>query len=283
MHTAELLKRIDGGVKGLIESDKWTSYLKVQARFHKYSPFNTWCILWSKPDATRVAGYHTWPKFKRFVKRDEKGIPILAPVSYGKRTKDEDGEDVTRQAVGFKVVYVFDVAQTDGEPLPEIAADLAGDDSTNLDKLVSVAGCWGMSVQYEDMAISTKGYVRQNFDGIVHLNNRTSPAQQAKTLAHELAHTILHVKGAEDLAEPGSDTYQIGELEAESTAFVVLNALGVDTASYSFGYLAVWAGADPDKLSGIIKASAKRIQKAADKMITACGEPTSAELVALAA
>ena len=141
----EILEKLDEGVKSLFESDKYAEYLSVISRFHNYSTRNTILIFTQKPDAQRVAGYQSWKNnFKRQVKKGEHGIRILAPIPFAENKEfekfdpdtkqpilDENGQPVmetlTRMGARFKSVSVFDISQTDGEPLPELVETLTGD------------------------------------------------------------------------------------------------------------------------------------------------------------
>ena len=226
-----LLDTLAEGVQALTGSHRWRSHLEVQSRFHRYSFNNTLLIGAQDPDATLVAGFASWKKLGRSVRKGERAIWILAPM-VGRRHPDPDGQERQR-LLGFRPVAVFDVAQTDGDELPEVCRNLQGDDPRAcFDALAGRAVEWGYSVQLTELGGTTNGDCTHALRRI-RVEARNRPAQQAKTLAHELAHALLH-DGPVDRAR--------AELEAESTAFVVCRTLGLDTGDYSFGYVACWAG-----------------------------------------
>jgi hypothetical protein len=170
----------------------------------------------------------------------------------GRRTNPAEGVDepVVR---GFKYVPVFDISQTEGEDPPAVCARLSGDDPDDLfDQLVAVARSIGFTVEDHEFGATTSGDCSPS-DHRIRVESRNPPAQRVKTLAHELAHALLHDR-AEDRG--------LAELEAESTAYVVCQTFGMDTSDYSFGYVATWAGGGAQAIMGI-KTSCDRIQKAA--------------------
>ncbi|MGP8060918.1 MAG: ArdC-like ssDNA-binding domain-containing protein [Acidimicrobiales bacterium] len=272
---AELLDRLTAGVGRLTTSERWREWLVVQSRFHHYSFANTVLILAQRPDATRVAGYGGWRRLERFVRRGERGIRILAPVvSRVLATAPDDPEPVgtdpggTEPAVagrgplrvlrGFRPVTVFDVAQTDGRPLPEVCRRLVGEGGAgDFERLVEVGRTLGFSVSVgTDLPEGVNGDCSHRHRRIRLLATNTG-AQRVKTLAHELGHAVLHAE-APDRA--------LAELEAESVAFVVCAAAGLPTGRYSFGYVATWAGGG-DEAVAAIRASGARIQQAADRIL----------------
>jgi hypothetical protein len=179
----------------------------------------------------------------------------------GKRTRTDDGEE-HRPIVGFRPVPVFDVAQTDGDPLPEVCRTLRGDDPTAwFVRLTECAATMGYTVMPTELSGATHGDCNFALRRI-RVECRNEPAQQVKTLAHELAHALLH----EDI-----DDRPLAELEAESTAYMVCRTLGFDTGDYTFGYVACWAGGGPEAVARI-KASGTRIQRAAAVILDALEE-----------
>jgi antirestriction protein ArdC len=263
------LEKLTEGISNLTTSDEWRNYLDFQGRFHHYSLGNVLLIAAQCHEATRVAGFNAWRKLDRFVRKGEKAIWILAPMVY-KNADVEEGED-TRVIRGFKFVPVFDVAQTDGEKLPSICNRLDGDDPDGLyTKLLTVASTIGFTVEDHGFAGSTNGDCCHS-EHRIRVETNSSAAQRVKTLAHEIAHALLHEK-FEDRA--------LAELEAESTAYVVCQALGLDTSDYSFGYVAAWAGGG-DQAIAAIKASCDRIQRSAAPMLRAF-EPATEEQERLA-
>lgn len=242
--TDETLKMLEDGINGLIVSENYKQYLKTMAKFHVYSPNNCLLISMQKPDATLVAGYNTWnEKFHRYVKKGEKGISIISPSEYtyekpvfknGQPVFDENGalikEKVKRR--GFRTTTVFDISQTEGEPLPEIVNVLSGPVEGFYDYLNAIDSISPVPIRFDD--INQNGYYSANKQEIV--IKRGMPEEQTiKTLLHECAHALLG-HGKDD----GLDK-ETREVQAESVAFVCCNALGIDSSDYSFGYIAGWS------------------------------------------
>jgi len=258
----ELVTQLTEGISGLTSSEKWQRYLEIQSRFHQYSFGNVLLIAAQCHKATRVAGFNAWRKLDRFVRKGEKAIWILAPMVY-KTAEDGENDRVIR---GFKFVPVFDIAQTDGEELPSICNRLEGDDPTGLyAQLVTVAQSIGFTVEDYEFDGSANGDCCHD-DHRIRVETTNTAAQRVKTLAHELAHALLH---------ESYDNRALAELEAESTAYVVCQALGIDSGDYSFGYVATWAGDGEQAIAGI-KASCERIQKSAAAILQAL-EPAAAD------
>jgi antirestriction protein ArdC len=251
---AELVDRLTDGIADLTSSDRWRRYLDFQARFHRYSAGNVLLVLAQRPDASRVAGFRAWLALGRAVRRGEHAIWILAPMV---RPRPGDDPDAEPRAGGFKWVPVFDVSQTEGEELPSVCRPLFGDDgAADFARLVEVARLIGFRVEDHRFEGPTNGDCCHGARRIRVAAGR-SPRQRVKTLAHELAHAVLH-ETVEDRS--------VAELEAESTAFVVCQRLGIDTAEYSFGYVATWAGGGGAAIAAI-RASCDRIQQAAEVII----------------
>ena len=238
--------RIDDSVEALAmaiddvrASSTFQAYLDVQARFHHYSWHNSMLILIQKPDASRVAGFQTWKKLGRFVRKGERGIMIFAPCPFHREAKTETGESESIDGIFFKAVHVFDVAQTDGKELPDVDCPVVdADASMLLNSLERVSGKRGIAIAYETMQGTQSGYATDKGSRIA-LDDRHSTGQRAKTLAHELAHCALHfgkTDGATTL------TRNMAELEAESIAYVVCRHFGLDTTIRSSAYIALWQG-----------------------------------------
>jgi N-terminal domain of anti-restriction factor ArdC/IrrE N-terminal-like domain len=256
----DALDRLADGIAHLTSSDTWQAWLRVQARFHRYSFSNTVLILTQRPEATRVAGFGTWLRLGRHVRRGEQAIWILAPVTRRptERSTEVDAEPAPRAVVGFRAAAVFDIAQTDGEPLPAVCRRLGGDDPAGLyQALVGVAHELGFRVEDHIFDAATNGDC-SHAERRIRVGAELAPAQRAKTLAHELGHALLH-------AEPGERGLR--ELEAESVAFVVCDALGLDAGDWSFGYVAGWSGGGEAALVAL-KATGGRIQRAADRILS---------------
>ena len=229
------LEQLAKAVDDVRASEMFRQYLDVQARFHRYSWHNTMLIASQKPDAERVAGFKTWQTMKRHVRKGERGIMIFAPRPWKHTEIDESGNDTERQGVTFRPVYVFDVSQTDGEPLPEIDVpdvDTAAD--TLLASLGRVASKRGIAINYTSLE---PGYFGVSKGGSIDIATGHATGQQSKTLAHELAHEAMH-KGEKRQGL----TRSAAELEAESVAYVVCKHFGLDTEVRAARYIAVWDG-----------------------------------------
>ncbi len=248
---SDLIAQLTEGIRNLTTSEEWRHYLDFQSRFHSYSFGNVLLIDAQCHEATRVAGFNAWRKLNRFVRKGEKAIWILAPMVY-KNADYEEGEH-DRIIRGFKFVAVFDITQTDGEELPSICNRLGGNDQKRLyADLVAVAQSIDFTVHDHEFGGMTNGDC-SHIEHRIRVEITNSPAQRVKTLAHEIAHALLHGR---------CDNRPLAELEAESTAYVVCQALGLDTSDYSFGYVASWAGGGEQAMAWI-KSSCERIQKAA--------------------
>lgn len=254
---SELLDRLTEGVAGLSESKLWQRYLTYQGKFHRYSATNVLLIAAQRPDATQVAGFAAWKRFGRVVRRGEHAIWIVAPI----RRSSEVGEEI----LGFRAVAVFDVSQTEGDALPSVCSPLTGSGLARpFAKLLAVAGELGYRVEHAELGEGVSGDCTYALRRI-RIALWATEAQQVKTLAHELAHGLLH-EGVEDRA--------LAELEAESVAYVVCGQFGVDSGDYSFGYVTTWAGGTEAAVTGI-KASCGRIARAAQTILATAPERES--------
>ena len=221
-------------------SDTLQAWLKTMGRFHDYSMNNQMLIAWQRPDATRVAGFHAWKKFDRLVTKGEKGIMILAPVTRPVakvEEKDDQGntkERTLRRIVNTKVVYVFDVSQTHGEPLPELA-QVSGDPAEHTGKVKDLIKARNVELYYADRL--PRGAQGLSEGGRIGCVNGLPPAEEFRTLVHELAHELLH-RGERRQAT----TKRSRELEAESVAFVVCSAVGLDARQSSTDYIHLFRG-----------------------------------------
>jgi antirestriction protein ArdC len=262
---AELLATLADGVADLTNSTAWRAWLDVQRRFHRYSWGNTLLIAAQRPDATRVAGFHSWLRLGRHVRKGEHGIAILAPVVPRLRVVDGDSGDerwVAGRPHAFRVAHVFDVSQTDGEELaaPPVTRLEGGDPSDWYTQLRDVAHGLEFTVEEDYLPDAVNGDCSHALRRI-RIEVRNGQRHQVKTLAHELGHAILHANRAGLCREQA-------ELEAESVAYIVCAGLGIDTSEYSFGYLAVWAGGGEQARRAIAE-SAQRIQMAAHRVLDA--------------
>ena len=263
--TQVLFSRLERGLAELIESGDWRNYLFSQSKFHRYSFNNVLLILLQKPDASRIAGYQTWRELGRQVKRGERALQILAPLQRKRERENEKGESETFYAVaGFKTVSVFDISQTEGDDLPEIRSCLLGDDGGLSKHLLAFSNNNHVPVYFEPSLEGANGtcHFRQGKPVKITVDPLLPRLHQAKTLAHEIAHSLLH--GADQYR--GHSQKSLIELEAESVAFIVTQHFGLDSSSYSFPYIAGWQKDEPDALENL-KTSGHRIQKAASQMI----------------
>lgn len=261
-----LYRQLVDAVEELSTSEGWARMLRAAARFHDYSPSNVLLIAAQRPDATRVAGIRTWNSLGRRVKRGEHGIAILAPCVYPAppgTSSEESAVDAgavpsvepSRSAVpdrhlrGFRVVHVFDVTQTEGEPLAEVTpTQLAGAAPEGLwERLTSLAGADGYRIERGPCRRGTMGYTDFTVRA-VRVRDDVDDAQAVKTLAHELGHIRAdHEHRLLDYAVSRSCRGR-AEVEAESIAYLVTAVAGVDSTAYSVPYLAGWSGSTSDAL-----------------------------------
>lgn len=282
----ELTNKLEQGLQDLFNSDSYCNYLSTMSKFHNYSFNNTLLIAMQKPDATLVAGYKAWQKnFERHVNKGEKAIRILAPAPYKikeERDKidpvtqelllDKDGnpqkEEVEITIPAFRAVSVFDVAQTDGKPIPELAAkELLSDVEGYQDMIRAVEAISPVPIELEEIAGDSKGYYDREAKRIA-VQENMSESQTLKTMIHEVAHSKLHSKEVEQDEQMKKDR-NTKEVEAESIAYTVCQHFGIDTSDYSFGYIAGWSsGRDTKEL----RASMDTIRRTASELITGIEE-----------
>jgi hypothetical protein len=242
-------------------SGAFRKWLKFQSAFHQYSYYNSMLIAIQCPTATRVMGGKSWQNVGRKVRGPEwkKKVwilaPILRPVDPPRYTKD--GKPA-KELKGFRNVYVFDVAQTDGEPLPELNYRTAGDDDGLCDALEREFERRNITLEYADSLGGAKG---TSAGGKVCILKSLEGAERAATMAHELAHEILHwAPTGGRPTEPGwysKHSRSVKEIEAESTAAVILGAWGLDYTASPM-YLAAWQGDGKkvrESMSGIVRAT----------------------------
>ena len=238
----EITDKLEQGVKDLFASEGYADYLRFMGKFHNYSANNSLLIFMQKPDATLVAGYQTWKnKFRRQVRKGETGIVILAPCprKFIKRRENEDGsvDEEEIKYTTFRAVSVFDISQTDGDPIPESPCRVLRDDVEGyeaiIERLISVSP---VRVGFEDIRTGANGYFHRGDERIA-IKVGMPQAQTIKTLVHEIAHAMIHcVCGSEENVDRFTK-----EVQAESVAFTVCDVLGLDTSDYSFGYIAGWS------------------------------------------
>ena len=280
----EITDRLEQGIKELFDSERYKEYLRVMSKFHNYSFNNTLLIAMQKPDASLVAGFSAWKNnFQRNVVKGEKGIKIIAPSPFkikqemdkidpatnkpvmgvdGKPVKEE--KEITIPA--FKVVSVFDVSQTEGKELPDIAVDtLTGDVERFKDVFAALEKTSPVPIGFEKIEGGAHGYYHLEEKRIA-IDEGMSELQTLKTAIHEIAHAKLHDIDLNAPAEeqPDRPDRRTREVQAESVAYAVCQHYGLDTSDYSFGYVAGWSsGRELDEL----KSSLETIRATAAEII----------------
>lgn len=255
-----LFKKIDDGVKAVFESDSYKECLRYMSKFTNYSAGNCILIMLKKPDASLVAAFGKWKELGKTINKGEKGIAILAPMSFkskelkeqlvkdsgGNQVYNADGTEkkekveVEQTSIGFKKVYVFDVSQTSGEPIPEYVHELneAVEDEHVEAVINAVRDITGFPVDFEDIKSGAKGYYSYGEQRIV-IQENLSGAQAVKTAIHECAHALLHDPDKKLPTAKASRSDK--EVQAESVAYIVASRYGIDTSDYSFPYIASWS------------------------------------------
>ena len=241
----ELIAAVEAG-----HSDSLKAYLAMQARLYEYSCGNVLRILIQRPSATRVAGYCAWQRLGRHVRRGAKAIRIVAPVTVRKRGDDKGDEPAT---AAFKAACVFDVSQTEGFPVPQFAR-VGGEPGGHLDRLKGFIADRGIALRYSTATGSADG---MSAGGRIVVKTGLALATEFSVLAHELAHELLHHG-----KEARTQSKKVLETEAEAVAFVVCEAIGLDTNSAASDYIQLYQG---DKET--LVASLERIQRTAATII----------------
>ena len=252
VNTQDLKKKIEGYLEDLSKetdlarkSEAMQKYLEFADQFHQYSPYNIMLILLSKPDATEVAGFQTWKKMNRYVKKGEKGIPIFAPLLHKEDSEKENSPLVLN---GFRVVHVFDISQTDGEPLPPVPDWKSPEKNAELtEKLIRFAECKGIRVSFKDLSGETQGI---SYGSEIEIDNSAG----FKTLVHEIAHSLLHFNSVDTLSR------EIKELQAEASALIVARHFGIEDL-HSANYIALFGLDSKDVLDnvGVVQKTALEI------------------------
>ena len=280
---------IEQGIKELFESEKYMRYLSVMSRFHRYSVNNTMLIYMQKPDATLVAGYNKWKnQFERHVKKGEHGITIIAPTPFKKKIEEQKLDPDTKAPIldaegkavmeereveipMFRPVKVFDVSQTDGKPLPELASSLSGSVQNYEIFMEALRRSAPVPLSVEPMAANMDGYFSPDQQRIA-IRAGMSEVQTVSAAVHEIAHSKLHnyAKAQEEAARAGDKEppkkkdRNTEEVEAESISYAVCQYYGIQTGENSFGYIANWS---QGKELPELRASLETINKAAGELI----------------
>ena len=286
----EITAGIEQGIKELFESEKYMNYLRTMSRFHNYSTNNIMLIHMQMPHASLVAGFNKWKdQFGRHVKKGERSIKIIAPTPFKKKIEeikrdpdtkapvlDKDGKAILEekeiQIPMFKVVSVFDVSQTEGKPLPQLASDLKGN--------VQNYEIFMQALRRSSPVPMTMAPIRDNADGFfsadtqsITIRSGMSEVQTVSAAVHEITHAKLHnyekerlaaAKGDETKEPPKPKDRRTEEVEAESVSYSVCQYYGIETGDNSFGYIASWS---KGKELPELKASLDTINKTASSLI----------------
>ena len=274
----DITDSIERGIQDLFQSDKYAQYLRTMSRFHKYSVNNTMLIYMQKPDATLVAGFNKWrDQFERNVMKGEKGIKIIAPTPFKKKIEeqkldpdtklpmlDADGKVIMEEKEikipMFKPVTVFDVSQTQGKPLPQLASDLQGNVQNYEVFMEALRRASPVPIDFKP--------IRDGSDGFFSLDNQSitiregmSEVQTVSAVVHEIAHSKLH----NNVGDKQQKDRNTEEVEAESISFAVCAYYGISTGENSFGYIATWSKGKELKE---LRESLETINKTSSELIT---------------
>jgi len=245
-------QQLSAGVNGLVNGDQWQAWLQVASRFHAYSFRNTMLIYLQDPEATAVAGYKAWQTaFGRQVNKGEKGIRILAPILVRTEATDREGRPILdangnpakrTSIVGVKPTSVFDVRQTSGpalaeRPRPQLLLGQAPEGVW--DKLTTFTESHGYTVHRGDCG-TANGVIRYD-DKTITIRPDIDDAAALKSLCHETGHLLLHAPPANQTSQAAVPCRGVAEVEAESVAFLLSHAYGLDSSQYTFAYVAGWA------------------------------------------
>ena len=274
-----ILQSLEEGVSEIFTSERYTEYLQTMAKFHNYSFNNTMLIALQRPDATLVTGYRNWQSMGRQVMKGEKGITIIAPTPIkkkqmqevldkeGRPVLNENGDSIMKEVEvkipRFKAITVFDIAQTVGDPIdlmvPEELKEAVNDYDLFMEAITAVSP---VPIRFDEISGNAKGYYH-NEDKEIVIRKGMSESQTIKTAIHESGHARLHDR--DEMKAKGEKKDRLtAEVEAESVAYCVCSAFGIDTSEYSFPYIANWSsGRDMKEL----KTSMDTIRHTAGKMI----------------
>ena len=267
-----LLQQLEAG-----KSETLTAYLAGMARFHSYSFGNILAIARQRPSATRVAGFYEWKELGRFVKRGEKGIQILAPMVGQRRRKDateqEQEQNTNRETkpapvlIGFRAVYVFDLAQTEGADLPEFEHNITGEVGEHRDRLIAFLDSQNIALEYNENIAPALGI---SYGGRIAILPGQTPAETLVCLVHETAHELLHKSDRRTMT-----TATVRETEAEAVAFIVGQSIGLEMGRASSDYIQMYAGN-----AALLAESLEVIQRTSAVILDAITGETSGKLSA---
>lgn len=248
-------KSLDGLVEALEagRSDALKRYLSAVARLYKYSLRNMLLIFSQSPDASMVAGFQTWKKLGRFVRKGERGIVIIAPIQLSKQNEQPTLSDVPEELTIFKACYVFDVAQTEGAEIMQLGK-VEGDPDNHLEKLKQFVQACNIKLAYSSDLGSADGISK---GGSIEIKLGLNKAEEFSVLVHELAHELIH-----HVPAPEGKTRTVRETEAEAVAHVVCEAIGLSTNRAAADYIQLYQG-DAE----ILRSSLEVIQKTSSKII----------------
>jgi len=269
----QVIETLQAGVEGILTSEGYQAYLKTMAKFHQYSFANSLLIHAQNPEATHVAGYRTWQELNRQVRKGEQAIKIFVP--FRKKVEDEQTGEEKYRVTGFGLGNVFDISSTDGEPLPAPPSIIESTEATDVSRAVNKRLSRhlideGLLMESKDFPGRAHGFWNPSKNQIVirrrvDIDEETGEAlypgdpltiSKTKTLLHEGAHALAkHDNG---------DDRQDAEVVAESAAYVAFQHFGVDTANYTFGYVAGW-GKDANRL----RANLTEVQRISNQLISA--------------
>ena len=273
-------KKLEDGVREIFSSEKYREYISAMSKFPRYSINNCILIASQLPEASLVCGFKKWQnEFNRTVNKGEHGIMILAPIK-GKtevleevfdennnavldRNGEQKTEKVMKEYQTFRPVYVFDVSQTSGDPIPTIVEQLSGSVESFDDMKQILIGISPVPVSFEAINSGANGYYSPAEKRIV-IDERLPQLQTIKTMIHEIAHASLGHGGKEDKWDR-----QTHEVQAESVAYWVTQMMGLDTSDYSFGYISGWSR---DKDVPELKENLDIIKQTADKISSSIEE-----------
>ena len=277
----EITASIEDGIKELFQSESYAQYLQTMSRFHHYSVNNQVLIHMQKPDATLVAGFNKWKnQFGRNVIKGEHGIKIIAPTPFKKKIEQEkldpdtqlpmldaDGkiitEEKTIQIPMYKPVTVFDVSQTDGKPLPQLAHDLSGNVANYDVFMEALRRSSPVPISIEVMGGGMDGYFDLEHQDIA-IRKGMSEVQTVSAVIHEMAHALLHNRTKDTEEKTPELSRSTEEVQAESISYAVCAYYGIATGDNSFGYIASWS---KDKTLPELRESLEVISKTADGLI----------------